>query len=99
MKNKWILLAMVFLAFLTIPVFAVGPTYGDGIYVGKPLEEIAAGATLLQGLEPLVTTVGAGFVALLITAFVMVRLSAPSGPATVAPERYDKAPGPGYMQV
>lgn len=93
MKNKWFLLAMVFLALLTVPVFAVGPTYGDGIYVGKPLEEIAASATFLQGIEPLVTTMEAGFVATGIAAFALVLLLVLSGPATVAPERYDKFSG------
>jgi len=93
MKNKWLLLAMVFL--FAAPVFAVGPTLGDGVYIGVASEQAMISTAQPLGVEQLGTGMGTLLVATLIVivfSFIQTRLS---GPAASVPERYDKSSGPG----
>lgn len=89
MKN-WFLLAMVFvIGLFGSPVFAFAPS-GDGVYIGASADAAMVGATIPDGVEQLGTNMGTLLVATLMTLlFAPIRLSA-TGPATNAPERYDK---------
>lgn len=88
MKNKWVLLALMFvLGFLTAPVYA--SPLGDGVFVGAFTETPSATATIQPGIEHLETGMETVFFALLtvIITFGFKRTST----ADTVPERYDKA--------
>lgn len=90
MKNKWLVLAMVFFGFIALPVFA-GPTLGDGVYIGSATEAPMISMAVPIGVEQLGTFMGALLVAtLILTVFITSKRMA-TGPANNVPERYDKA--------
>ncbi len=91
MKNKWLVLAMVFLfGFVSLPVFA-GPTLGDGVYIGAASEQTMVSQAVPTAVEQLGTVMGTLLgITLVITAFAPMKRAA-TGPANNVPERYDKA--------
>ena len=91
MKNKWLLLAMVFvLGLIGSPVFAFGPS-GDGVFIGKSTETPTTSATILSSAVQLETVMGTLLAILLLTTIYIGTVKLIEGPATNAPERYDKA--------
>jgi hypothetical protein len=97
MKNKWLVLAMVFLfGFVSLPVFA-GPTLGDGVYNGAASEQAMVSTALPTSVEQPGTAMGTLLaITLLITAFAPLKRMA-TGPANNVPERYDKVRTTGLL--
>lgn len=91
MKNKWLVLAMVFvLGLIGSPVFAFAPS-GDGVFIGKAAETPTVSATILPAAVQLETVMGPLLAILLLTTIYIGTVKLIEGPAMNAPERYDKA--------
>lgn len=91
MKNKWLLLAMVFVfGLIGFPVFAFAPS-GDGVFIGKATEAPPVSATLSPQALQLETVMGTLLATLLLTVIFRPILKYQTGPASNVPERYDKA--------
>ena len=88
MKNKWLILCLVFiLGLLGSPVFSFDKTEGESI--GTSTEGAAEVNTKAIQLETVMETLVATVV--LFTGYIFLIHRVLEGPATSAPERYDKA--------
>lgn len=91
MKNKWLVLAMVFvLGLIGSPVFAFAPS-GDGVFIGKATETPTVSATILPAAVQLGTGMETLLTILMLTVIFSPISKLQSGPASNVPERYDKA--------
>lgn len=91
MKNKWLILCMVFiLGLIGSPAFTYAPA-GDDVFFGSPVQAVDTVSTAHPEAVQLGTVMGTllGVIALVFVYVFTVKLT--EGPATNVPMRYDKA--------